>query len=145
MIYLYFIYVFVHIYMHVFVCVICPVMSDSLKHHGRQPTRFLCPWNSPGRNTGLGCHFLLQGIFQTQESNQGLLHCRQIFYCLSYQRSSYINHLILCHPFHLLPSIFLASGTFSMSQLFISSGQIIGASASATVLLMKFSVDFFQD
>ena len=31
--------------------------------------RFLCPWNSPGRNTGMGCHFLLQGIFRTQGSN----------------------------------------------------------------------------
>ena len=41
------------------------------------------PWDSPGKNTGVGCHFLLQGIFQTQESNPGLLHCRQIIYQLS--------------------------------------------------------------
>ena len=33
------------------------------------PARFLCPWNSPGQNTGVGCHFLLQGIFPTQWSN----------------------------------------------------------------------------
>ena len=37
------------------------VMSDSLRPHGLKPTRFLCPWNSPGKNTGAGCHFLLQG------------------------------------------------------------------------------------
>ena len=43
--------------------------------------------DSPGKNTGVGCHALLQGIFQTQESNQGLLHCRQILYQLSYQGS----------------------------------------------------------
>ena len=36
--------------------------------------------DSPGKNTGVGCHALLQGIFPTQESNQGLLHCRQILY-----------------------------------------------------------------
>ena len=42
------------------------------------PTRLLCPWDSPGKNTGVGCHFLLQGIFLTQGSNPGLLHCRQI-------------------------------------------------------------------
>ena len=37
--------------------------------------------------TGVGCHFLLQGIFPTQELNPGLLHCRQILYQLSYQGS----------------------------------------------------------
>ena len=42
------------------------------------------PWDSPGENTGVGCHFLLQGIFLTQESNPGLLCCRQILYQLSY-------------------------------------------------------------
>ena len=46
-------------------------MSDSL-----QPPRLLCPWDSPGKNTGLGWHFLLQGISPTQESYPGLLHCR---------------------------------------------------------------------
>ena len=35
-------------------------MSDSLRPHGLQPTRFLCPWDFPGKNTGVGCHFLLQ-------------------------------------------------------------------------------------
>ena len=54
----------------------CSVMSDSLQPHGLQPTRLLCPWNSPGKNTGVGCSALLQGIFPTQGSNQGLLHGR---------------------------------------------------------------------
>ena len=36
------------------------VVSDSLWPHGLQPTRLLCPWNSPGKNMGVGCHFLLQ-------------------------------------------------------------------------------------
>ena len=53
------------------------IMSDSLRPHVLQPTRLLCPWDSPGKNTGVGCHFLLQGIFPTQESNPGLPHCRQ--------------------------------------------------------------------
>ena len=38
------------------------------------PVRLLCPWDFPGKNTGRGCHFLLQGIFPTQGSNQPLLH-----------------------------------------------------------------------
>ena len=37
-------------------------------------TRLFCPWNSPGKNTGVGCHFLLQGIFPTQESNLHLFY-----------------------------------------------------------------------
>ena len=41
--------------------------------------------DSPGKNTGVGCQFLLQGIFPTQESNLGLPHCRQIPYHLSHQ------------------------------------------------------------
>ena len=45
--------------------------------------QLLCLWDSPGKNTGVGCHFLLQGILLTQESNPGLLHCRQILYLLS--------------------------------------------------------------
>ena len=45
----------------------------------------LCPWNSPGKNTRVGCHSLLQGIFPTQVSNPGLLHCRWILYRLSHQ------------------------------------------------------------
>ena len=45
-----------------------------LRPHGLQPTRLLSPWDSPGRKTGLGCHFLLQGIFLTQGSHLDLLH-----------------------------------------------------------------------
>ena len=44
------------------------VMSHSLQPHGLQPARLLCPWNFPGKNTGMGCHALLQ-IFLTQRLN----------------------------------------------------------------------------
>ena len=57
------------------------VVSDSFRPHG-----LYSPWNSPGQNIGVGSLSLLQGIFPTQESNQGLLHCRWILYQLSYQR-----------------------------------------------------------
>ena len=60
------------------------VMSDS---YDPGSARLLCPWDSPGKNTGMGCHFLLQGIFPTQESDPGLLHCRQILHQLSYEGS----------------------------------------------------------
>ena len=42
--------------------------------HGQQPTGLLCPWDFPGKNTGVGCRFLLQGIFPTQGLNLCLLH-----------------------------------------------------------------------
>ena len=48
-------------------------MSKSLRPHGLKPTRILCPWNFPGKNTGVGCHFLLQRIFRTQRLNPGAL------------------------------------------------------------------------
>ena len=46
-----------------------------------------CPWDSPGKNTGVGCHSLLQGIFPTQGLNLCLLHCRKSLYHLSHQVS----------------------------------------------------------
>ena len=51
--------------------------------HGLQLSGLLCPWDSPGKNTGVHCYVLLQGTLQTQWSNQRLLwflHCRQILY-----------------------------------------------------------------
>ena len=47
----------------------------------------LHPWDFPGKSTGVGCHFLLQGIFPTQGLNPGLPHCRQTLYRLSHQGS----------------------------------------------------------
>ena len=44
------------------------VMSDSLQPHGLWPTSLLCPWDSPGKNTGVGCPFVLQGILLAQET-----------------------------------------------------------------------------
>ena len=73
----------------------CSVMSDSLQPHGLQPTRLLCPWDFPGKNTGVGCHFLFQGIFPTQGSNPGLPCCRQTLYHLSHQGSPKLYLIIL--------------------------------------------------
>ena len=46
----------------------------SLWPQGLEPTRLLCPWDSPGKNTGVGCHFFLQENLPTQGLNPGLLH-----------------------------------------------------------------------
>ena len=55
------------------------VVFDSLQPHGLQPTRLLCPWDFPGKSTGVGCHFLLQEVFPTQGWNLSLL---QLLYWL---------------------------------------------------------------
>ena len=56
-------------------CSVASGMSDCVQPYGLLlPTRLLCPWDSPGKNTGVGCHALLQGIFPTQGSNPNLLH-----------------------------------------------------------------------
>ena len=73
--------------------------------HGLYLARLLYPWDFSGKNTGVGCHFLLQGIFLTQGLNSGLLHCRQILYQLSLQGSPfstwecmYVNLNLPIHP-----------------------------------------------
>ena len=71
----------------------CSVTSDSLRPHGLQPARFLCPWDSPSKNTGVGCHFLLQGIFLTQRLNLGYL-------CLLHWQADSLS------PYHLGSPIF---------------------------------------
>ena len=63
------------------------VVPNSLRPHELQPTRLFCPWDFPGKDIGVGCHFFLQGIFPTQGLNPGLLYVRQILYPLSYKGS----------------------------------------------------------
>ena len=71
----------------------CSVMSDSLWLHG-----LYSPWNSPGQNTEMGSLCLLQGIFPTQGSNPGLLHCRRILHQLSHKGSPRVLEWVAC-PF----------------------------------------------
>ena len=63
----------------------CPTLCNPMS------PRLPCPWNSPGKNTGVGCHSQLQGIFPTQGSNPGLLHCRQILYCLRHKGNPWVR------------------------------------------------------
>ena len=57
--------------------------------------RLLCPWNTPGKRTGVGCHTLIQGIFPTQVMNPGLPLCRQILYRLSHHGFIWRNNLTI--------------------------------------------------
>ena len=67
-------YIFYYTYMCICLCEcsVALVISNSSQLYGLQPTRLLCPWDSPGKNVGVGCHALLQGVFLTQGSNMHL-------------------------------------------------------------------------
>ena len=77
-------------------------MSDSLWTHGLQPTRLLCPWDSPGKNIGVGCHALLQGIFLTQGLNPCVLHLlhysRILYHWTNYLLSCTFKSFFFSHP-----------------------------------------------
>ena len=69
---------------------LCPTLCDPMDWTVAH--RLLCPWDSPGKTTGVGCHVLLQGIFPTQGLNPHLLcllRYRQTLYCLSHQEISF--------------------------------------------------------
>ena len=66
------------------------------------PARLLCPWNSPGKNTGMSSLSVLQGIFPSQGSNLGLPHCRWILYQLSHKGSPRIQEWV---------AVFFSSGS----------------------------------
>ena len=80
-------------------------VSDSLRPHG-----LYSPWNSPGKNAGLGSLSLLQGIFPTQGSNSGFPHCGQILYQLSHQESPLLS------PESLFSCLFLFLWFFSSTR-----------------------------
>ena len=66
----------------------CPTLCDPMDC---SPSGSFVHGDSPSKNTGVGCHAHLQGIFPTQGWNPGLLHCRQILYCLSHQGGPFAN------------------------------------------------------
>ena len=117
-------------------------MSDSLWPHGLQPTKLLCPWNFPGKNTGVGCHFLLRGIFPTQESSpHSSLPSPALAGGFFTTSTTFINfHIYISNPHlvpaisasHLLPSSHLSSRaksslwTYSvLSELFCSAAMVL--------------------
>ena len=69
----------------------CPTLCDPMDCS--LPGRLLCPWDSPGKNTGVGCHFLLQGIFPTQGSNPCLLLWQVDFFTTKPPAGCQTDHL----------------------------------------------------
>ena len=75
-------------------CSVASVVSSSLRSRALQPTSLLCPWNSPVRNSGVGCHFLLQEIFPHEEWNLYLLNCRQILFHMVLVTSKWVDFIM---------------------------------------------------
>ena len=140
----------------------CALLCLTLQTHGLKHSRLLCPWNFPGKNTGVCCHFLLQGIFPTQGSNPQVscvgrrilcyhptwealcrFCCSVVQSCppfatpwtaarqaslsftifqsllklMSIKSVTLSNHLVLCHPLLLLPSIVPSIRVFSSESV----------------------------
>ena len=77
--------------------------STLLRPHGLQPIRLLCPWDSPGKNAGVSCRCLVQGIFPTQGSKLRLLNWKADSLPLSHQVTPllfFISRLFLCWQLH---------------------------------------------
>ena len=80
-----------------YACVLsCSVVSDSLQPHGLQLTRLLCPWDFPGKNTGVGSNFLLQGTVPTQGWNPRLLQWQVDSLPLSHQGNPVTEIVFSC-------------------------------------------------
>ena len=123
------------------------VMSDSVWPHRWQPTRLPCPWDSPGKNTGVGCHFLLQCCFSTR------LQLRGQFLLFSWNITwSPLYFGILWSPLHSASFLGPGMGTLDTTQEFKFihrrlllnnlvqlSGSFYSTSIQLSILLMLYS------
>ena len=73
-------------------CWVAKLCLTLLQPHGLYAARLFCPWDFPGKNTGVGCHFLLQAIFLAQESNPHLLHWLADSLSVSHLGSNWCNN-----------------------------------------------------
>ena len=104
----------------------CPILCDPMDC---SLTRFLCPWDSPGENTRVGFHFLLQENFPTQGSNPGLPHCRHPLYPLSHQGRSVLTFPPLNSD---CPSCL---GSYRIHPLY---GEVVSSQKARTMLYTSF-------
>ena len=126
------------------VCVLShSVVSDSAWPHGLWPTRLLCPWDSPGKNTGVGCHALLQGIFPNQDQTQ-VSHSAGGFFTIWATREAlyHINNIIYLDA--QIVQEFISSWLLCLFKTLNSHENISNSSASAPDLLQLLSLTPFS-
>ena len=95
-------------------CLVVKLPPALLWPHGLQPTRLLCPWNFPGKNTGLGCRFLLQGIFATQGSTHTSCIGKQILYCCATWEAQFTKELQIKNFLEIFENISLPKSMISL-------------------------------
>ena len=80
-----------HLLQRIFCVRVCSVMSDSLKPHGRQPTRLLCPWKFPGKSTGVGCYSYSRGYSQPRHRTTSPALAGRFFATVPPGKTSYFS------------------------------------------------------
>ena len=95
-------------------CWVTSVVSDSVRPHRRQPTRLPCPWDSPGKNTGVGCHFLLQcmkmkSLSRVQPSATPWTAALQATPSMGFSRQEYWSGMPLPSPLFIFSHILMKS------------------------------------
>ena len=117
---------------------LCPTLCD--------PTRLLCPWDSPGKNTGVGRHSLPSpGIFPTQGSNPGLLHCRSTLHTLSHRGSLilYNRFSLIIYFIHSINNVYMSMPIFHLPFPVGIYTFVLYICVSISVLPIKSSISFF--
>ena len=121
-------------------CSSSSIILDFLQPHGPKSTTHLCPWDFPGKNAGVGCHTLLQEILPTWDEAHSS-YTAHIFFTGESPRKPHLlnrwcslNNSSSATLFSFCLHSFPGSGSFPMSWLFTSGGQIIEASLSASIL-----------
>ena len=90
-------------------------MSNSLRPHGPQPTRLLCPWDFPGKSTGVGCHHLLRYKIQLEHSKNAI--CKPVMSQRNRRIMQHLCYLIAVHAYIHSTSHYLLGQFSSVAQL----------------------------
>ena len=119
----------------------CPTLCDPMDCSLH---RFLHPWDFPGKNTAVSCHFLLQEIYPTEELNPGLPHCRQTLYHLSHQGShiekNYTKKIFMTQIITMVWSLTWSQTSWNVK----SSGPWEASLRTKPVEVMKFQKGYFK-
>ena len=129
------------IFRHICVCSV-PQACLTLRPYGMRPVRHPSPWDFPGKNTGVGCQFLLQGIFLTQGLNPCLLHWQADSLLLSCRGSSFsdILHFIVLWRHYIFYKLEACRNPALSKSIAISSKSICSRHASVSHFANSYSI-----
>ena len=112
------VHIHIHLSKYMHACHLASFVFNYLQLCGQWSTRLLYPWDFPGKNIGVGCHTLLQGIFLTQRLNLCLLHCNK-FFTISTTWEAYIcTHYIPVSSCKIARCIIYVSSIYMYSYMY---------------------------